>query len=84
MVELGDLREGLVPYDLPQFVRETLVFPNLKIIGVGCNLACYGWIKPDDKNMREFSEIVTFLEKEFQIDLEIISGGNSANYEWFK
>ncbi len=84
MVELGDLREGLVPYDLPQFVRETLVFPNLKIIGVGCNLACYGGIKPDDKNMREFSEIVTLLEKEFQIDLEIISGGNSANYEWFK
>ena len=34
--------------------------------------------------MREFSEIVVLLEKEFQINLEIISGGNSANYEWFK
>ena len=84
MVELGDLREGVVPYDLPQFVRETLSLPNLKIIGVGCNLACYGGIKPDNKNMREFSEIVVLLEKEFQINLEIISGGNSANYEWFK
>jgi predicted amino acid racemase len=84
MVELGDLREGVVPYDLPQFIRETLSLPNLKIIGVGCNLACYGGIKPDNKNMREFSEIVVLLEKEFQINLEIISGGNSANYEWFK
>ena len=84
MVELGDLREGVVPYDLPQFIRETLSLPNLKIIGVGCNLACYGGIKPDNKNMREFSEIVVLLENEFQINLEIISGGNSANYEWFK
>jgi ornithine racemase len=84
MVELGDLREGVMPYDLPQFIRETLSLPNLKIIGVGCNLACYGGIKPDNKNMREFSEIVVLLEKEFQINLEIVSGGNSANYEWFK
>ena len=75
MVELGDL---------PQFIRETLSLPHIKIIGIGCNLACYGGIKPDDKNMRELSELVDLIEKEFQIDLEIISGGNSANFEWFK
>ncbi len=84
MVELGDLREGILPYDLPQFIRETLSMPHIKIIGIGCNFACYGGIKPDDKNMRELSELVDLLEKEFHIDLEIISGGNSANFEWFK
>ena len=40
MVELGDLREEIVPYDLPPFIRETLSLPNLKIIGVGCNFVC--------------------------------------------
>lgn len=84
MVELGDLREGILPCDLPQLVRKTLSLPHIKIIGIGCNLACYGGIKPDDKNMRELSELVDSIEKEFQIDLEIISGGNSANFEWFK
>ena len=84
MVELGDLREGILPCDLPQFIRETLSLPHIKIIGIGCNLACYGGIKPDSKNMRELSELVDLLEKEFHIDLEIISGGNSANFEWFK
>ncbi len=84
MVEMGDLREGIMPCDLPQFIRHTLSLPSIKIIGIGCNLACYGGIKPDDKNMQEFSELVDSLEKEFQIELEIISGGNSANYEWFK
>ena len=84
MVELGDLREGILPCDLPQLVRKSLSLPHIKIIGIGCNLACYGGIKPDDKNMRELSELVDLIEKEFQIDLEIISGGNSANFEWFK
>jgi ornithine racemase len=84
MVELGDLREGILPYDLPQFIRETLSLPHIKIIGIGCNLACYGGVKPNDKNMHELSELVDLLEKEFQIDLKIISGGNSANYKWFK
>ena len=84
MVEMGDLREGVMPCNLPQFIRQTLSLPNIKIIGIGCNLACYGGIKPDDKNMQELSELVDSLEKEFQIELEIISGGNSANYEWFQ
>ncbi|PZV16135.1 MAG: alanine racemase [Leptolyngbya sp.] len=84
MVEMGDLREGILPADLYQFVRETLSLPHLRIAGIGCNLACYGGVRPDDRNMRELSERVDILEKEFRIDLGIISGGNSANYEWYK
>ncbi len=83
MVELGDLREGVMPCNLSQFIRQALSLSNIKIIGIGCNLACYGGIKPDDKNMQELSEWVDSLEKEFQMDLKIISGGNSANHEWF-
>ena len=84
MVELGDLREGVLLSDLPQFIRETLSLSHITITGIGCNLACYGGIIPDDKNMQELSELVDSLEREFQMNLEIISGGNSANYEWFK
>jgi len=83
MVELGDLREGILLSDLSQFVRKTLSLPHIKIIGIGCNLACFGGIKPDNKNMQELSRIVDSLEKEFQMDLKIVSGGNSANYDWF-
>lgn len=84
MVELGDLREGILPCDLSHFIKKTLDLPNIKIIGIGCNLACYGGIKPDNQNMRELSELADAIEKEFQISLEIISGGNSANYEWYQ
>ena len=84
MVELGDLREGILPCDLSQFIKKTLDLPNIKITGIGCNLACYGGIKPNNEKMHELSELANAIEKEFQINLEIISGGNSANYEWYE
>jgi predicted amino acid racemase len=84
MVEMGDLREGILTCDLSQFIKEILGLPNIKIIGIGCNLACYGGIKPDAKKMGELSQLADAIEKEFQINLEIISGGNSANYEWYE
>jgi ornithine racemase len=84
MVELGDLREGILPGDLSQFIKKILSLPYIKIIGLGCNLACYGGIKPDNQKMRQLSELTDAMEKEFQIDLKIVSGGNSANYEWYE
>ncbi len=84
MVELGDLREGVLPCDLSQFIKKTLNLANIKIIGIGCNLACYGGIKPSNQNMSKLSELADAIEKEFDIALEVISGGNSANYEWYE
>lgn len=84
MVELGDLREGILPCDLPQFIKKVLELSHIKIIGIGCNLACYGGIKPNHQKMLELSKLTDAIEKEFQINLEVISGGNSANYEWYE
>ena len=83
MVELGDLREGVLPCDLSQFVKKALSLPHIKLIGIGCNLACHGGVKPDEINMLQLSKLADALEKEFQVSLEVISGGNSANYEWY-
>ncbi len=84
MAELGDLREGILPANLSQFIKKTLSFSHIEIIGIGCNLACHGGIKPDRKNMDQLSKLARVIEQEFQINLEIISGGNSANYEWYE
>lgn len=84
MVELGDLREGVLPKHLSQFVKDANALSNIQIIGIGCNLACYGGIKPDDTKMHQLSELTHSLEKELGINLALISGGNSANYDWYK
>ena len=82
MVELGDLREGIMPGDLEQTVREMLRLPNIILKGIGTNLACRSGVSPDAKNMAELSTLADSLEVTFGSKLSTISGGNSANLLW--
>jgi predicted amino acid racemase len=82
MVELGDLREGIMPADLNAAVRETLELPNILFKGIGTNLACRNGVSPDDRNMDELSRLAIMIEEAFGISLELVSGGNSANLQW--
>ena len=82
MVELGDLREGIMPEDLESTVRETIRFPNIVLKGIGTNLACRCGVSPDDNNMAELSTLADSIDATFGPMLSIVSGGNSANLEW--
>lgn len=82
MVELGDLREGIMPDDLVTAVRETLSLPNIVLKGLGTNLACRSGASPDGTNMGELSRLAALIEETFDISIEIVSGGNSANLQW--
>jgi predicted amino acid racemase len=90
MVELGDLREGIMPGDLEDTVREALRLPNIALKGIGTNLACRSGVSPDVKNMAELSALVESIEAVFGLmpgpmpgnGLGIVSGGNSANLPW--
>jgi len=83
MVELGDLREGIMPPDLGSVVAKTLDLEGIELVGLGTNLACYAGVHPTPKNMAKLSNIATRLRNGYGIPLKIISGGNSANYDWF-
>lgn len=82
MVELGDLREGIMPKDLMGIVAKTLLLPNINLKGIGCNLACRSGVIPDESNMSELSSLAESIELFFGIQLEVVSGGNSANLSW--
>lgn len=82
MVELGDLRDGIMPDDLVAAVRETLGLPNILFKGIATNLACQNGVSPDDSNMGELSRLAALIEATFDISIEVVSGGNSANLEW--
>ena len=82
MVELGDLREGVLPERLNQTVRHVLSLPNLRLRGIGTNLACRSGIEPSAQNMGELSALVQSVETLFGIEIEVVSGGNSANLDW--
>lgn len=82
MVELGDLREGIMPEDLIDIVREVLSLPNILLKGIGTNLACRSGVSPDATNMAKLSELADLIETTFDLTLDIVSGGNSANIQW--
>ncbi len=82
MVELGDLREGIMPGDLDRTVRETLRLPNITLRGIGTNLACHSGVSPDAGNMLELSLLAEAIETRFGLVLDVVSGGNSANLGW--
>ena len=82
MVELGDLREGIMPGDLEDTVHQTLRFPNIALKGIGTNLACRSGVSPDARNMAELSALAGSIEATYGLSLDVVSGGNSANLDW--
>ncbi len=82
MVELGDLREGIMPDELMNTVDETLHLSNIEFRGIGTNLACRSGVSPDARNMAYLSELAGLIEKEYGPKVGIVSGGNSANLDW--
>jgi len=82
MVELGDLREGMLPSDIEPVAEETMRLQGVELAGVGTNLACFGGIKPTRENMGRLSAIAGSIQRRLGVKL-IVSGGNSANYQWF-
>jgi predicted amino acid racemase len=82
MVELGDLREGIMPDDLIQVVRETLCLPNIALEGIGTNLACRSGVSPNVNNMAKLSALASLVETTTGHSLRLVSGGNSANLTW--
>jgi predicted amino acid racemase len=82
MVELGDLREGVMPDDLIAFIRKIIHLPNIILKGIGTNLTCRYGVAADDSKMSQLSDLADDIEKIFDIKLDIVSGGNSANVNW--
>ena len=78
MVELGDLREGIIA----TFARDTLGLPNIALRGIGANLACRSGVSPDARNMSELSALADSLDATLGQPVGIVSGGNSANLDW--
>jgi predicted amino acid racemase len=83
MVELGDLREGLMPAVLDNTIEKVIGLDGIDLAGIGTNLACFGGIKPDNEKMESLSSIAGDVEEKYGLILQLVSGGNSANYNWF-
>ncbi len=80
MVDLGDLREGVMPAELPGFLERAMKCANIDVIGIGTSLTCYGAIVPDEGNMAELVRLTEAAELQLGRRL-LVSGGMSSSIE---
>ena len=79
MVDLGDLREGYYKEeDLYEAIEEILTLDWIKLKGLGVNLTCYGGVIPKYDILYVLTELKNTIEEKYNIELDIISGGNSS------
>lgn len=79
MIDLGDLREGILKKDVEYYVKSILDLSNIELFGIGVNLTCYGGVIPSAVNLGELTDIAASIEEQFDIKLNMISGGNSSS-----
>ncbi len=78
MIELGDLREGILPGTLTNFYESVFNLSNIEVLGIGANLGCLAGVAP---NVDQFMQLILYrelLELKFKHKLSIISAGSSA------
>ncbi len=78
MIELGDLREGILPGSLTRFYEQVFELPNIEVIGIGANLGCLAGAVPNVDQFTQLSLYRELLELKFRRKLPMISGGSSS------
>ena len=79
MVDIGDLREGMLPADLPDFVDRVETLEHIDLSGIGVNLTCYGAIMPSQDNLGQLATLAVETEARLGRRLACVSGGNSSS-----
>ena len=80
MVEVGDLREGMMPDEVVPIVKDIISLDGVEIYGIAANFACYSGLIPEERHFDMLNalrdEIEDIIGKEI-----LLSGGNSANID---
>jgi ornithine racemase len=62
------------------FISEAINIKGISIRGFGVNLTCYGGVMPTKENLSKLVDIATEMQKKYNLELEIITGGNSSSF----
>lgn len=80
MVDLGDLREGMLPAELPAFAERAEAMAHIDLLGIGVSLTCYGGVVPDARNLGELVALTQSAEARIGRRL-LVSGGMSSSLD---
>jgi len=78
MIELGELREGVMGDDFIQFYAKVFELENIEVIGIGTNLSCLYGILPNSDKLIQLSLYKQLIEAIFSKKIQYVSGGSSV------
>lgn len=78
MVEMGELREGIMAKNLPSFFGEVEKLPNIEVVAIGTNLNCLNGILPDQKKLEKLNRYKEILEEQYNKKIPYLSAGSSV------
>lgn len=81
-VELGDLRDGIMPEDLNDLAAMLVTTPGVALKGIAANFACMGNVAPTADDMALLSRLADQLERACGPYLTLVSAGGSASLDW--
>lgn len=79
MIDLGDLREGILKEDVLNTVENIIKLQGIRLRGIGTNLTCYGSVIPTPDILEELIKIKEDIKIKFKMSVDIVSGGNSSS-----
>lgn len=78
MIEMGDLREGVLGEELMSFYEQVFSLPNIEIRGIGSNLNCLSGVMPSQDKLIQLSLYKQLIEIKFNVKIPWVSGGTSV------
>lgn len=78
MIELGDLREGVMGESLVDFYGSVFELPNIKVTGIGSNLNCLHGVMPSTDKLIQLSLYKNLIEAKFDREIPWVTGGTSV------
>lgn len=78
MIEMGDLREGVMREDLINFYEKVFKLPGIEVIGLGTNLNCMHGVMPDGDKLIQLALYKQIIELRFKKDIPLVSGGTTV------
>lgn len=78
MIELGELREGVLGEDFIAFYESVFKLENIKVVGIGANLSCLYGVLPNHDKLIQLSLYEQLIEAKFNKQIPYVSGGSSV------
>ncbi len=78
MIEMGDLREGVMGEELMDFYGEIFELSNIEVSGIGTNLNCLYGVMPSQDKLIQLALYEQLIEARFNCKIPWVTGGTSV------